>query len=157
MSKLTIIQLLNKKANGEEMPKKIRIDHWCYNFEWIEHDENYYDKDNDIDLMSCLSMSQEELNYEVKIIEEKVKPLTKKDVEALGYACGEIQKCFTNGWKKSLENKLFKEDKEIEKLEVIDWNNCIHDVTHTEKKIFIEINKTQTKLNEIINYINNKD
>lgn len=73
MSKLTIIQLLNKIANGKEVPKKIRIEHWCYNFEWIEHDENYYDKHQDIDLMSCLSMSTEELNYEVEIIEEDKK------------------------------------------------------------------------------------
>ena len=73
MSKLTIIQLLNKIANGKEVPKKIRIEHWCYNFEWIEHDENYYDKHQDIDLMSCLSMSTEELNYEIEIIEEDKK------------------------------------------------------------------------------------
>ena len=71
---MKIIDLINMKAEGKEMPKKIRIDHWCYKFEWIEHDENYYDKDNDIDLMSCLSMSQEELNYNVKIIEDEPKP-----------------------------------------------------------------------------------
>lgn len=31
---------------------------------------NYYDKHEDIDLMSCLSMDKEELNYEVHEIEE---------------------------------------------------------------------------------------
>lgn len=75
---MKIIDLINMRAEGKEMPKKIRVDHWCYKFEWIEHDENYYDKDNDIDLMSCLSMNQEELNYEVEIIEEdkKIENLT---------------------------------------------------------------------------------
>ena len=70
---MKIIDLLNKRANGEEVPKKIRIDHWCYKFEWVEHDSNYYDKHEDIDLMSCLSMDKEELNYEVHEIEEEKK------------------------------------------------------------------------------------
>lgn len=72
---IKIIDLLNKRANGEEVPKKIRIDHWCYKFEWIEHDENYYDKDADIDLMSALSMSAEELNYKVEIINNEDKKI----------------------------------------------------------------------------------
>ena len=67
---MRIIDLLNKIAKGEEVPKKIRIDHWCYKFEWVEHLKNYYDEDNDIDIMSALSMSEEELNYKVEIIEE---------------------------------------------------------------------------------------
>lgn len=70
---MKIIDLLNKIANGEEVPKKIRISHWCYKFEWVEHLTNYYDKSNDIDLMSCLSMNKEELNYEVEILEEDKK------------------------------------------------------------------------------------
>lgn len=71
--KIKVIDLLNKIANGEEVPKKIRIDHWCYKFEWVEHDSNYYDKHNEIDLMSCLSCDKEELNYEVHEIEEEKK------------------------------------------------------------------------------------
>ena len=70
---MKIIDLLNKISNGEEVPKKIRIDHWCYKFEWIEHQSNYYDKHNEIDLMSCLSCDKEELNYEVHEIEEEKK------------------------------------------------------------------------------------
>lgn len=67
---MKLIDLLNKIANGEEVPKKIRIDHWCYNFEWVDHLENYYDKKAELDLMEVLSMSEEELNYGVEIIEE---------------------------------------------------------------------------------------
>lgn len=70
---MKIIDLLNKIANDEEVPKKIRIDHWSYKFEWVEHDSNYYDKYENIDLMSCLSMDKEELNYEVHEIEEEKK------------------------------------------------------------------------------------
>lgn len=77
---MKVIDLLNKIANGEEVPKKIRIDHWCYKFEWIEHESNYYDKHEDIDLMSCLSMDEEELNYEVHEIEEEKKIPEKLDV-----------------------------------------------------------------------------
>ena len=70
---MKIIDLLNKIANGEELPKRIRIDHWCYKFEWVEHASNYYDKHEDIDLMSCLSMDKDELNYEVHQIEDNKK------------------------------------------------------------------------------------
>ncbi|MEE3344664.1 MAG: hypothetical protein VZS44_11260 [Bacilli bacterium] len=70
---MKIIDLINLRAEGKKMPKKIRIDHWCYNFEWIEHESNYYDRNAEIDLMSCLSMDKEELNYEVEIIEEDKK------------------------------------------------------------------------------------
>jgi hypothetical protein len=70
---MKVIDLLVKRSKGEEVPKKIRIDHWCYKFEWVEHLDNYYDNSADIDLMSVLSMSKEELNYGVEIIEEEKK------------------------------------------------------------------------------------
>ena len=79
---IRIIDLLNKISNGEEVPKRIRIDHWCYKFEWVEHLENYYDKDSDIDLMSALSMNKEELNYEVEIIDED-KKIKKLDIQSV--------------------------------------------------------------------------
>lgn len=71
---MKIIDLLNMISKGEELPKKIRIDHWSYKFEWVEHESNYYDKQEDIDLMSCLSCDKEELNYEVHEIEVKKIP-----------------------------------------------------------------------------------
>lgn len=64
---MKIIDLLNMVVNGVELPKRIRIDRWGYEFEWIEHISNYYDKHVDIDLMSCLSMDKEELTYEVHV------------------------------------------------------------------------------------------
>ena len=71
---MKIIDLLNKIANGEEVPKRIRIYHWCYKFEWKDYAGNYIDEHEDIDLMSCLSCDKEELNYEVHEIEEKELP-----------------------------------------------------------------------------------
>jgi len=70
---MKVIDLLNKIANGEEIPKKIRIDHWCYKFEWDETAGNYFDEKQNIDLMSCLSMDKEELNYEIHELEEDKK------------------------------------------------------------------------------------
>lgn len=70
---MRVIDLLVKISKGEEVPKKIRIDDWRYKFEWEEDLDNYYDNSEDIDLMSALSMSKEELNYGVEIIEEEKK------------------------------------------------------------------------------------
>ena len=67
---MRVIDLLNKIANGEEVPKKIRIDHWCYKFEYKDYEGNYVDEHEDIDLMSALSCNEEELNYIVEIIKE---------------------------------------------------------------------------------------
>ena len=71
MKTIKVIDLINKIAKGEKIPKKIRIDHWCYKFEWVEHLNNYYDKDIDIDLTSALSLDIEELNYGVHILDEE--------------------------------------------------------------------------------------
>ena len=133
---MKIIDLLNKIANGEEVPKKIKT---CDNdiFYYDETDDNEvarYKNKNDV-----LIIDEFYLNDEVEIIEEKPKPLTKQDVEAIGYACGEIQKCFTNGWKKSLENKPFKEDKKLGKLDPYDFSG--DDLALV------------SKINEIIDYL----
>ena len=73
MNNMKVIDLLNKIANGEDVPKKIRIDHWCYKFEWEDYADNYIDKHEDKDLMSVLSCDREELNYEVHEIKEEKK------------------------------------------------------------------------------------
>ena len=88
---IKIIDLLVKIANGEEVPKKIRIDHWCYKFEWVEHLANYYDEEAGLDLMEVLSMSEEELNYGVEIIEED------KKIEELKINDGKLNGTRENG------------------------------------------------------------
>lgn len=115
--KIKIIDLLNKIANGEEVPKKIRIDHWCYKFEWVEHLDNYYDNSADIDLMSALSISKEELNYGVEIIEEKKIELPEKLDGSIGYLGWNSETVvITNKINETLDYLKYKEE-EKEKYE----------------------------------------
>ena len=113
---MKIIDLINLRAEGKNMPKKIRIDHWCYNFEWIEHESNYYDRNAEIDLMSCLSMNKEELNYEVEIIEED------KEIEKLSYySLEKIQKAKN-------EDEHYKRRIELLEKRVDDYHNKINEL-----------------------------
>jgi len=100
---MKIIDLLNKIANGEEVPKKIRIDHWCYKFEWVEHLDNYYDNSADTDLMSALSMSKEELNYGVEIIEEPKEELEEIELIDIHYV---NDKCIFKVYGQSIEETI---------------------------------------------------
>lgn len=150
---MKIIDLLNKIANGEEVPKKIKIFGHIFFYTGDKRPQRFYRMDTQDNYL--LRDFVYTLDSEVEIIEEETKPLTKQDLEALGYACGEIRKHFENGWNKSLENKPFKEDKKIEKLDVIPYEKCIHEVTHKEKEILLEIRDVQMKFNEIIDILNN--
>lgn len=114
---MKVIDLLVKIANGEEVPKKIRIDHWCYKFEWVEHLDNYYDNSADIDLMSALSISKEELNYGVEIIEEKKIELPEKLDGSIGYLGWNSETVvITNKINETLDYLKYKEE-EKEKYE----------------------------------------
>ena len=53
-------------------------------------------------------------------------------------------------------NSLEEEKKIPEKLDVISWDKCIHGVTHKEKELAIEINKTQELLNQVLDYLKSK-
>jgi hypothetical protein len=75
---MKVIDLLNKIANGEEVPKKIRINGWCYKFEWQDYAGNYLDESEEIDLMSALSCDKEELNKEVEILDDEEKKIPEK-------------------------------------------------------------------------------
>ena len=73
MEKIKIIDLLNKVANGEEVPKKVKFDDKIF-----EHDNDDYvikseypDVSDDY-LFDNICANKEELNFEVEIIEEKV-------------------------------------------------------------------------------------
>lgn len=142
---MKIIDLLNKIANGEEVPKKIKWEDTIYAYS--NYDKDYLEfpfSKEEYQGLFCMkdSILTQYLNDEVEILEEKeIKPLTKKDIEALGYACGEIQKCFTNGWTKSLENKPLEEEKKIPDRLGIDDINTID--------LFV-------KINEIIDYLKSK-
>lgn len=139
---MRVIDLLNKIANGKEVPKKIRV----YGDIFVFDDSNkiYEHEETRTNLLSIYNGNI--LNYEVEVIQEKeeTKPIT-KEIEALGYACGEIQKCFISGWEKSLKNKsLNEEDKKIERIDEITFRSSTDNI---KEEVLLY------KINEIIKYI----
>lgn len=77
MKRMKIIDLLNKIAKGEEVPKKIRITDIDdritkhYNFFYDEDEREY--KDDDLFPLGARLILDRVLNYEVEIIEENKK------------------------------------------------------------------------------------
>ena len=121
--KITMYELLGLVKDGKA-PEKIKFRNEIYEYKNNIEDGfiDYVGIEKETNVNFYLS-SYIGNNYisdiftdEVEIIEEEPKPITKESIEALGYACGEIRKCFQNGWNKSLENKpLIEEPKKIEK------------------------------------------
>lgn len=164
--KITIYELLGLVKNGKA-PKKIKFKNEIYEY------ENHI-KDSFIDYVGIEKETNEVFylssyignNYisdiftdEVEIIEEEPKPITKESIEALGYACGEIRKCFENGWNKSLENKpLIEEPKKIEKIEMYQDEEGYYFLNKQDKKVYVncdEMDFMVDKFNELIDEINN--
>ncbi len=84
MSKMTVIQLLNKIANGEEVPKKIKVGNKIYNYETfnIGKGDNYFTAEweevkgyriNYDGTYYYLEIRDYNLNDEVEILEEEKK------------------------------------------------------------------------------------
>lgn len=71
---MKIIELLNKIANGEEIPKKIKYLNRIYEYKYATYGTGYLYEDKGIEYWfseDALSDSAEELNYEVEIIEDE--------------------------------------------------------------------------------------
>ena len=66
---MKIIDLLNKIANGEEVPKKIKIDNRFY-YEY-DKDIDYKSKDGTYLFDSYIQINKEDMNLEVEILEEE--------------------------------------------------------------------------------------
>ena len=68
---MKIIELLNKIANNEEVPKKIKVS--CYEFEWREGGRYYANitKGNYQSLLQDWLNNANKLNSEVEIIEDE--------------------------------------------------------------------------------------
>ncbi len=69
---MKVIDLLNKIANGEEVPKKIRVS--CYEFEYNEEVNAYFDVEENSAYQSLIQNwlnNSNKLNSEVEIIEEQ--------------------------------------------------------------------------------------
>lgn len=138
-NKITLYELLGLVKDGKA-PKKIKFNSeiWMFNKDFNQYQTN----NGGGNIWNGYNFNI--LNDTVEILEEQkkeTKPLTKKDIEALGYACGEIKKCFKKGWNKSLENKPLEEDKKIpEKIS-------------DEELEFVGVGKTQSDNNNSINHM----
>ena len=78
MIKIKVIDLLNKIANGEEVPKKIKYKDKIYKAEFnASSGKSYYCDNEDITLLLEVIDSVVQLNDEIEIIEEdkKIKKL----------------------------------------------------------------------------------
>ena len=155
---MKVIVILQRIANEEEallIKYKDKILHWN------KEKDRFEDKDG---MNTLYEIDFSELNDEIEVIEEQkeeTKTTTRESIEALGYACGEIQKCFTNGWEKSLKSKsLNEEDKKIKRLPYYDYKETM---SENNRDKFIEkllekrdkrLNDYHEKINEIIDYIN---
>jgi hypothetical protein len=122
---------------------------------------NDYDEHLIMDLFARLSTNNA-LNTIVEIIEdndkidEEAKPITKESIEALGYVCGEFQKCFTSGWTKALENKPLNGNNKLEKIK---WGEKESRAGHLRADEEIEIlarrtEKLKKKIAELVDHIN---
>lgn len=80
MNKIRVIDLLNKIANGEELPKKIRFR--MYELEYDEEDKKYKRIGNSDETLKCIFQFfylEKCLNEEVEILEE----IKKEEIQEL--------------------------------------------------------------------------
>ena len=170
---MKVIDLLNKIANGEEVPKKIK---YCgVYYYWTGF--NYENSEADDVLFWAYIYSEKHLNDEIEIIEEDKKD---KDKEIEIYINGEKIELFDyeplkqgeyfykeNGkwYVHKLKNvsKIIEEDKKIKKLPYYDYKEI---TSENNRDKFIEkllekhdkrLNDYHEKINEIIDYLNKEE
>ena len=154
---MRVIDLLNKIANSEEIPKKIKVFNYIFIYTEDKRPQRFYKlEEQDNYLLRDFIYT---LNTEVEIIEEETKPLAKESFEALGYALGSIQKCINNGYDKALKNKPFiDEDNEIIPLDIHQEKNCKnnwkwkcngYNISTPQKIIGEKLNEVIIKLNKM--------
>lgn len=138
MNKVRVIDLLNKIANGEEVPEKIKVGNIIWSFD--KKEKTYFMNNTNIQLFYVEKITKR-LNDEVEVIEEEP-----RDIEV----CGSL---FT----RSEYNRLagIKEDKKIEKIDLSEWA----EITYSEdwKMLAYDFNRNSNlfvnKINEIIDYL----
>ena len=161
MMKIRIIELLNKIANGEEMPKEIKFDNEV--FVYIGKWEQYVTKEEEIPLLRRIcDYNYSGLNDEIEILEDNTEEQEKlgESWKEVGKRVGEWAKEFEQGFKESFTeiiNYPFKnlEDntEEIEELptklvygSAINGNPEYH---VTQKEIVDKINELVKAVKEI--------
>lgn len=98
---MKVIDLLNKIAKGEKVPKKIH--HQYYEYKWNAID-NDYQKSNGEMLLGNMHI-QYHLNDEVEILEDKTEEIEEVDWKDVGYVIGKIYKEFRNGFEEGYTSK----------------------------------------------------
>ena len=110
--KITIIELLNKIANGEELPKSIKY----YGFIWQLHNGNYVENGQRMLEDYLANGIVESLNDEVEILEdntEEIEEYKGESFEQLGYEIGKMSTAIVRGLIKAVnEMKEESEDKQ---------------------------------------------
>ena len=132
---MKIIDLLNKLANGEEVPKKIKItilddritEKYCFCYD----EENQEYRDDELFQLGARLILERVLNEKVEIIEED------KKIEKLDVAL--LSQC--DNWLRCPTNQVTKQDVEL--------NPYIIDNIRENTLYF------QRKINELIDEINN--
>lgn len=136
---MKVIDLLNKIANGEEVPKKIKVGNSAFKLSLVElNGSKHYSGNTESVLNNVLGMAK--LNEEVEIIEE-YKPKILNNIRE-SYGLPRIED-------KKIENKIEKLDCDIDFDDNVSINGkCLYD------NALLEIGN---KINEIIEVLNNKE
>lgn len=86
MNKIRVIDLLNKIANGEEVPKNIKVDNDEYIYDILEHFYKREYNGHDLLELSTVYSTNELLNKEAIIIEDEdinIQDINIQDIEEL--------------------------------------------------------------------------
>lgn len=111
---MKIIEILNKIANGEEIPKKIKYLNRIYEYKYTTYGTGYLYEDKGIKYWfseDALSDSAEELNYEVEIIEDEEEiDIQRIKIKNISYVL--CDKDFDNNMVTDIFNSFFRENQE---------------------------------------------
>lgn len=117
---MKVIDLLNKIANEEEVPKKIKVNNlFIYEYDGID----YKSKDGTYLFDSYITIRKEDLNMKVEIIEDTPKEDTPKEDKKITKFCYDIDNNSDVG---IIINKL---------NEIIDRLNGEDDVSHKDSEL----------------------
>ena len=101
--KIKVIELLNKIANGEDLPKRIKIQD--YVFELSKDYEHYY-YNEDVEITHLINHNFSNLNDEVEILEDNTEEIEEKiNFEDMGYEIAQAYFEFYKGIAKALTEK----------------------------------------------------